>query len=293
MLSVTSTWLSYAALYSLQISGMSGRERSLDLVVNLSDRAADHLVARNVLVGMKDVARLVVAIDVRRNEVERHVGLLGVADHFAYPRRLRRCRAAHAQRRRNRLDVAGGVVVKLEVGWLLRRAAPEVEVGFVPDFEIPLRNFINTVALHEVLGELRDQVVPLRIILRRRDVGVVPERLQVRSRSQLVGHEAELNKRLHAQSEQAIVNLIDVGEVVDGPALLVLIVHTHIVIENAVEADVLEAGDLAHRPHVAAIRVAQAEYGTPGAEHLLPVMREGVGGRTCVDGDGFRRVLRG
>ncbi len=206
----------------------------------------------------------------------------------ANPRRLRRRRPADAQLRAYGLDVARGVVVELEVGLLPRRSSPEIEIGLVPHFEVPARHFVDAIAIDQVPGELRDHVVPLGIILGRRDVGVIPERLQIRPRGQLVGHEAELDERLHVGGQQPIIDLIDVREVVDRLALLVFVVDADIVEQDAVKANVLESGDLAHRSQVVAIGVAQAEHGPPRAEHLLPEMREGMGGSGRVDGDGFR-----
>ena len=60
------------------MSGMSGRADALISLVHFFDRAADHLIARNVFVGIEDVAGFVVAVDMRGNKIERHVRLLGV-----------------------------------------------------------------------------------------------------------------------------------------------------------------------------------------------------------------------
>ena len=265
--------------------------RGLDLVVNFLYRAAHHLIARNILIGVEDVAGLVVAVDVGGNEVEGNFILGGVLDHVANPGSLGRRRTAHAQARADRLNVARGVVVEFEVRLLARRAGPEIEIRLVPHFEVPGRNFLQAVAIDQVLHELGDHVVPLGIVLGRRDIGVIPEGLQIRPRGQLVRHEAELDEGLHVVGQQAIVDLVDVGEVVDRLALLVFVVNADIVIQDAVKANVLEAGDLAHRPQVAAIGIAQAEHGPAGAEHLLPEMRKGMSGCGSINGDGFHGGL--
>ena len=62
-------------------------------------------------------------------------------------------------------DGESGVVVELEVSWLLRVADPEVDVGFVPYFEAPLGYFFDAVAVDEVLGEGGDHGVPERVVL--------------------------------------------------------------------------------------------------------------------------------
>src|SRR5581483_7728080 len=126
------------------------------------------------------------------------MSLFGMPNHVPNPGGLRSRRPAYPQRRRYILNIARGMVVELEICLLTRRTAPEIEVGFVPDLEIPLRNLVYAVALNQVFCELRDQVIPFRVILRRRDVRVVPEGLQVLAGGQLVRHEAELDERLHA-----------------------------------------------------------------------------------------------
>ena len=44
--------------------------------------------------------------------------------------------------------------------------------------------------------------------------------------------------------KQAVVDLIDVGEVVDGVAVLVFVVDADLVVQDGVEADVSEVRDL-------------------------------------------------
>ena len=48
-------------------------------------------------------------------------------------------------------DCARAVIVKLPVGCLPGLSGPEIEIGFVPNLEIPLRNFIDTVAIDQML----------------------------------------------------------------------------------------------------------------------------------------------
>ena len=53
------------------------------------------------------------------------------------------------------------MVVKLPVeAEIVRIAAPKIQIGFIPDLEIPLANFVNSVAFDQVFGELRDQRIP-------------------------------------------------------------------------------------------------------------------------------------
>jgi hypothetical protein len=128
--------------------------------VDLGDGGTDHLVRRDGTVVAEDVLCGVVAVDVRGDEVERDVIGRGVGDHVADPGGLRGSGASDADARVDAFEGAGGVVVQLEVGLLGGAASPEIDVGLVPDFEVPLRDFIDAVALDEVLGEGDDEGVP-------------------------------------------------------------------------------------------------------------------------------------
>ncbi len=183
------------------------------------------------------------------------------------------------------------MVVELEVGLLRGAASPEIDVGLVPDFEVPLRDFIDAVALDEVLGKGGDEAVPLRVVLGRRDDLLVPEGVVVEARGKFLGHEADLDEGANAVGEQAVVDLVDVGEVVDGIALRVFVVDADVVVHDGVEADVLEVGDLLHSLHVVAIALAHGEDGAAGAEHLLPEVWERRCGSMRVDGDVFVGLL--
>ncbi len=232
----------------------------------------------------------------RGDEVERDVVGRGVGDHVADPGGLSGGWASDADARVDGFEGAGGVVVELEVGLLRGAAGPEIDVGLVPDFEVPLRDFIDAVALDEVLGEGGHESVPFSVVLGRRDDLLVPEGVVVEPRGKLFGHEADLDEGADAVGEQAIVDLIDVGKVVDGIALGVFVVDADVVIHDGVEADVLEVGDLLHGLHVVAIALAHGEDGAAGTEHLLPEMGERRGGSMRVDsdffgGDGLGRLL--
>jgi hypothetical protein len=139
-----------------------------------------HLVARDLFTAMKNVARLVVAVNVARYKIEWHVLLRRVLNHRRNPCRLRGRWPTDAQARAHGFDVTRGVVIQLEVRFLLRDSRPEVEVGLVPDFEVPVGDLVYAVALDQVLSELSDQVIPLGVVLGRRDIRVIPERVQIR-----------------------------------------------------------------------------------------------------------------
>src|SRR6516162_5113084 len=54
-------------------------------------------------------------------------------------------RTANTQSRTHRLQIARRVPVEFEVRRLLGCSGPKDDIGLIPDFEIPLRNFIDTV----------------------------------------------------------------------------------------------------------------------------------------------------
>ena len=213
---------------------------------------------------------------------------LRVGEKFIGPRSLRGGRTADAEAWADALHGFGGFVVKMEIGFVFRIADPEIDVRLVPDFEIPFRNFLDAVAVDEMFGECFDHRAPLVPILRRRDILLVPEGVEgIGIGGQLFGHEAELDERADFVGEDAVVDLIDVGKIVDGVAAGVFVVEADFVLEDSVETDVVEIGDAFDFAEIVAIVVAQREDGASGAEHFFPEVGEGVRGGVGVDFDGF------
>src|SRR5579872_3592343 len=137
--------------------------------------------------------------------------------------------------------------------------------------------------------EAGDQIVPLRIVLWRRNILLVPERVQHIARRKLFRHKAQLDEGAHTVSQQPVIDLIQIGKVVDRSSLLVFVVDTDLIVKNGVEADVFEIGDLPYVVKIVAIAFAQGEDGASGAEHFLPEMRKRVGRGRGVDDDDLRR----
>src|SRR6266481_1529495 len=145
--------------------------------------------------------------------------------------------AADAEAGADALGGARGAIVELIVSGLLRIAGPEVDVRLVPDFKIPLRDFVFAVTRDEMTCEVFDELLPLVPVLGRRDILLVPESVKGAGiRGELLGHEAELDERADVVLEEAVVNLVDVGEVVNGMAIFVLVVEADFVVEDGVEA---------------------------------------------------------
>src|SRR5579872_42920 len=92
--------------------------------------------------------------------------------------------------------------------------------------------------------------------------------------------------------QQPVIDLVDVGKIVDRLSGRILIVQSDFVVKNRVEADVLESRSLLDRAEIAAVTVAQRQDGSPRPEHLLPVMRKGVAGSLKIDFNFFFRRLR-
>ena len=209
------------------------------------------------------------------DEIHRHAGFVHVFQERRNPRRLRGCRTAHANLRTHRFQRAHGVVVQFEIGRLLGIAAPEIDIGFVPYLEIPARDFIDAVAIDEVPRERLDHGVPFRIAFRRHHVGAVPERVVLRRiGTQRLRHEAQFDERFDPVRQEAVVDLVDVGKVVGNPAVLIAIHDADVVVEDAVEAHVLEAGGRVHGVEILAVVVAQRQHRATRTERLLPEVRE-------------------
>jgi hypothetical protein len=66
-----------------------------------------------------------------------------LAEKIVDPSSLRSCRATHSQTRVYRLQSARGMRIEFEVGALSRDTVPEVAIGLIPDFEIPLRDLVD------------------------------------------------------------------------------------------------------------------------------------------------------
>src|SRR5205085_7525114 len=129
------------------------------------------------------------------------------------------CRDAFNRSRRHR--------VELEVFRLITRPE-EVQVGFVPNFKVPLLDFINAVARSPMSEQSFNQSLPLAVVYGRRDVSLPPEHKLVAG-SQSLRHEAQFDEGLHARFEDRIIEGINVLKVVDGLPRLVLAVNAHLV----------------------------------------------------------------
>src|SRR5260370_2578789 len=89
--------------------------------------------------------------------------------------------------------------------------------------------------------EILNELLPLVPVLRRRNVLFVPEGMQrVRIGGKLFGREAELDEWADVILEQAVVDLIDIGEVVYRLAVFVLVVKAGFARQNGVEPNAFQ-----------------------------------------------------
>jgi len=137
--------------------------------VNFPNRAANHFDARDGLMRPENILARIVGINVRRDKIHWHAILNGVLNETIDPGGLRRSGSTHAQPAIHALQGSRGCIIKLVISLFLRIAHPKINIRLVPDFEVPVGNLINAVALDKVLRKMSDQVVPFVYIFRRRN----------------------------------------------------------------------------------------------------------------------------
>src|SRR6185437_11816560 len=117
----------------------------------------------------------------------------------------------------------------------------------------------------------------------------------IRHRREFPRHEAQLDEGPHTLIEQAVIDLVHIGEVVDGSVIgrdrglagiarpAVRIVEPDIIVENAVKADRLKPRGLLHGGEVLPVARAQRQDGASGAEGPFPEMRKRRGRGARID----------
>src|SRR5579872_6306223 len=111
----------------------------------------------------------------RRDEVHRDLVFGAMFDKGVYPCSLCAGWSSHTKPLVYALNCSRRVIVKLPVGCLLGLAAPKIQIRFVPNFEVPLCNFIDAITVDQMFRKRGDEVVPLVPILGRRNIRPVPE----------------------------------------------------------------------------------------------------------------------
>ena len=168
-----------------------------------------------------------------------------------------------------------------------------VEVRLVPDFEVPLLDLGLAVTLLAVADQGRDEVTPFLEVLGRAGLPLPPEDGLFGIALHGGGHEAKLHERADLHAEQEVEELIDVLPVVDRLAVRAFLVNAHVVVEEAVEADVTKTDVALDLGELLLPVGAQAFVGAPGTDAVLPdaAGRTFHGGPVGVDRAGS--VVRG
>jgi hypothetical protein len=129
--------------------------------------------------------------------------------------------------------------------------------------------------------QVTHQLGPLVVIVGRAAVGLPPE-IRVGDGSEFLGYESEFDKGLYASGEHAVEDVIHILEVVDGLAVFVFAIDEHIVVEDPVKTDVLEAGVLVCRLKFFLPGGSERFVGASGTDDLAPKMHERFAGRCRV-----------
>ena len=104
---------------------------------------------------------------------------------------------------------------------------------------------------------------------------------------QLPGREAQLHEGADTVLEEPVVDLIDVGKVVNGLAVRVFVVHSDFIVKDGVESDVFEAGRLLDVAKITPIALAERQDRATRSKHPLPKCGNGRPRRLRIDYDGF------
>src|SRR5450759_1251993 len=102
-----------------------------------------------------------------------------------------------------------------------------------------------------------NEVVPFAPIFWRRNVRLIPERVQDRFRGKLPGHEAQFHKWTNMIFQQTVIDLIDVRKIINGLSFGILVVQADFIMENRMKSHISESRSVLDLAEVAAITVAQ------------------------------------
>ena len=144
------------------------------------------------------------------------------------------------------------MLIELEV-FRLPCGPESVEVGLVPDFEIPIPHFVSPVAFGQMSHELVDELVPLLIRLGWRDVPLPPED-RLLATGQRFGHEPQFDDRANLQiPHEEVIHAINVGPVVNELAVSSDFHDVHFLVQQAMESHVFKAAGFFQKPQVALV----------------------------------------
>src|SRR6185437_10311357 len=67
------------------------------------------------------------------------------------------------------LDRASRHIIEFEICGVFGIARPEIDVGLIPYFKVPVRDFFLSVSIYKVFAEVVDKVIPLSPVFRWRN----------------------------------------------------------------------------------------------------------------------------
>src|ERR1051325_11399448 len=127
------------------------------LFVNLPNCRRDHIFAGCRRGVTKPVNGVFVAVDMSGNKVERDSRLRAMLNETIHPGGLRGGRASHPQSRIDCFDGRCSQVVESIISLFFRTPAPEIDIRFIPEFEIPVFHFTAAVPGKQVNDKSFDQ----------------------------------------------------------------------------------------------------------------------------------------
>jgi len=119
-----------------------------------SSTARRGLRPRNRFISSKNILARIVGINVSGDKIHGHVVFNGVRDETVDPGGLRCCGPSDAQPVVHAFYASRGSIIKLVVSLFLGIAHPEINVGLIPHFEIPVGDFVDAVAVHQMLRKM-------------------------------------------------------------------------------------------------------------------------------------------
>ena len=120
---------------------------------------------------------------------------------------------------------------------------------------------------HQRLNQNR----PIAVIRRRRDVGLPPKAADLRIHRQVLRKKAEFHKRPDASGRHGIEKIVNILPVENQPAVFTA-AHEHVVMEDAMEAQIAESAMADREPEVFAPSRPQPFIGPARADAEVPKM---------------------
>jgi hypothetical protein len=231
------------------------------------------------------------AVGVGADEVDRRVGRLGMRQEFRHPGRAGAGRAADAQLRIEGLEGPGGARVEVEIGLLVGLLPEAVEIGLVPDLEVPAAHFRRAIALEQVAREGVDQRHPALGLGVRGVAGPVEDLLVGGLQRQRC--EAQLDEGLDAPRQQRVVEPVDAAEVEAQTAAGVARHGLEHVVEDGVKAQVAKAQFVHCGLELRQRVLAQQGAGIVGADAVVEEAVQRRAGAPQVELDAARRGAAG